>query len=174
MASADNDGARILSHAPPKADARIAYGSDPNQFGDLRLPSNKQSAPLLMFIHGGYWRARYDLTHAGHLCAALASAGVATWNLEYRRVGNAGGGWPGTFEDIAAAREYAKQNAKELASKFGVDASQFVVAGHSAGGALALWLAARDPSIKAVASLAGVNDRRREYELYLRHDADLE
>lgn len=171
MAPADNDGTRLLSVAPPKADARIVYGSDRNQFGELRLPANRKNAPLLMFIHGGYWRARYDLTHAGHLCAALARAGIATLNVEYRRVGNAGGGWPGTFEDIAAARQYCARNAKELAAKFAIDASHFALAGHSAGGALALWLAARDHNIKAVASLAGVNDLHRAWELHLSHDA---
>jgi acetyl esterase/lipase len=174
MASPDNDGARILSAAPAQPDARITYGPDANQFGELRLPSNKKNAPLLIFIHGGYWRARYNLTHAGHLCAALAQAGVATLNIEYRRVGNAGGGWPGTFEDIAAARQYVSHHAKELAANFNVDAARLAVAGHSAGGALALWLAARDRKITAVASLAGVNDLHRAWELHLSHDAVVE
>jgi acetyl esterase/lipase len=174
MAVPDNDGDRLLSHAPPRADARIVYGRDPNQFGELRLPKSKPKAPLLLFIHGGYWRARYDLKHAGHLCTALARAGIATLNLEYRRVGNTGGGWPGTFEDIAAARQYLAQNTKELAGKFSVDVSKLMVAGHSAGGALALWLAAREPNITTVASLAGVNDLRRAWELHLSHDAVVE
>src|SRR5947209_8341551 len=170
MAAADNDGTRILATPAPKADARIAYGSDPNQFGDLRLPSNKKAAPLLMFIHGGYWRARYDLTHAGHLCAALARAGVATWNVEYRRVGNSGGGWPGTFQDVEAAWRFRRQ----IAAKYSLDLAHCALAGHSAGGALALWLAARDRSIKAVASLAGVNNLQRAFELHLSHDAVVE
>lgn len=169
MFSADNDGSRILSHAPPPADARLAYGGDPNQFGDLRLPKSVNDAPLLMFIHGGYWRARYDLAHAGHLCAALAAAGMATFNIEYRRVGNAGGGWPGTFEDIESAWNFAK---RELALKYGVH--PVWVAGHSAGGALALWLASRDPKLKAVASLAGVIDLQRAWELHLSNDAVVE
>jgi 4-hydroxy-3-polyprenylbenzoate decarboxylase len=101
----------ILSLAAPPADARIAYGSDPNQFLDLRLPKkdpptgtkkSEKLYPLVINIHGGYWRARYNLDHAGHLCAALAAKGVATANLEYRRVGNEGGGWPNTFADIRA------------------------------------------------------------------------
>ena len=171
MLAADNDGTRILSTSPPPADARINYGQTPNQFGELRLPPGRKSAPLLMFIHGGYWRARYNLTHAGHLCAALTGTGIATLNLEYRRTDNAGGGWPGTFEDIAAARQYVAKNAKELARKFDLDVSRFAVAGHSAGGALALWLAARDTSIRVAASLAGVNDLHRAWELHLSNDA---
>src|SRR5579872_116183 len=98
----------ILREAPPKADARIAYGPDEFNFADLRLPQGKDKSkektahPVVMFVHGGYWRARYDLAHAGHACAALTGAGFATWHIEYRRVGNPGGGWPGSFEDITS------------------------------------------------------------------------
>ncbi|MBV8207258.1 MAG: prolyl oligopeptidase family serine peptidase [Acidobacteria bacterium] len=168
--AADNDGNRILGTAPPPANARLAYGPDPQQFGDLRR-TKTDGAPLLMFIHGGYWRAPYDLTHAGHLCSALEAGGVATWNVEYRRVGNSGGGWPGTFEDIAAARQYLVASRRRFASEFRVDTSKIGVAGHSAGGALALWLASRDPSLSAATSLAGVIDLRRAWELHLSRDA---
>src|SRR5271155_3855132 len=99
----------ILSLTPPKADARLAYGSDENQFIDLRLPKAKGPHPLAIAIHGGYWRAKYDLGYMGHLCAALTSKGIATANLEYRRVGNAGGGWPGTFADVRAAYQFLTQ-----------------------------------------------------------------
>lgn len=174
MAPPDNDGTRILTTTPPAPDARLVYGTDPNQFAELRLAKNKKVAPLLMFIHGGYWRARYNLTHAGHLCAALARAGVATLNIEYRRVGNAGGGWPGTFDDIAAAARYVQRNAKLLASQYRIDTTRVALAGHSAGGQLALWLAARDGSIRPVASLAGVNDLARAWELHLSNDAVVE
>src|ERR1700741_2192630 len=103
----------ILTLAPPPADARISYGSDPNQFLDLRLPKTKTARPLAINIHGGFWRARYDLTHAGHLCAALTAKGLATANVEYRRVGNVGGGWPGTFADIRAAYQFLSQNGRK-------------------------------------------------------------
>ena len=98
----------ILSRQPPPADIRLTYGSDPNQFLDLRLPKQKSTEPhrLVINIHGGFWRAKYNLDHAGHLCAALTAKGVATANLEYRRVGNDGGAWPGTFEDIRAAYQF--------------------------------------------------------------------
>ena len=105
----------ILSLVPPPADARIAYGSDPNQFFELRLPKDgkksKNSFPLVINIHGGYWRATYNLDHAGHLCAALTAKDLATANLEYRRVGNEGGGWPNTFADIRSAYNVLLQNA---------------------------------------------------------------
>src|SRR6202007_778161 len=101
------------SLAPPKADSRAAYGSDANQFVDLRLPKAKGPHALAIVIHGGYWRAKYDLVYAGHLCAALRAKGIATANVEYRRVGNPGGGWPGTFEDIARAWRFLPQIAKQ-------------------------------------------------------------
>jgi acetyl esterase/lipase len=161
----------ILSKTAPPADARIAYGPDPNQFFDLRLPKTGRSAyPLVVNIHGGYWRAKYNLDHAGHLCAALTADGVASANLEYRRVGNPGGAWPGTFADIRSAYHFLLQNA----GKHNLDSSRLVVMGHSAGGQLALCLAAHEPSIKAVISLAGVLDLRRAYELHLSHDAVVE
>lgn len=161
----------ILSKAPPPADARIAYGTDPNQFFDLRLPKGQKSPfPLVINIHGGYWRAKYNLDHAGHLCAALTSSGLATANLEYRRVGNEGGAWPGTFEDIRSAYQFLIQNAKN----HNLDASRVVVMGHSAGGQLALCLAAHEPRIKNVISLAGVVDLLRAYELHLSNDAVVE
>jgi len=92
----------ILTATSPPADARLPYGNDPNQFGELRVPKGDGPFPVGMNIHGGFWRAKYDLAHAGHLCAALTSKGIATFNLEYRRVGNKGGGWPGSFEDVVA------------------------------------------------------------------------
>src|ERR1700719_1354052 len=104
----------LLTLPPPPADARIAYGADPNQFLDLRLPAREKGqtlSPLVINIHGGYWRAKYNLDHAGHLCAALTTKGLATANLEYRRGGNDGGAWPGTFADIRSAYSFLVQNA---------------------------------------------------------------
>ena len=112
MTSSDD----ILSLAPPLADARVVYGGDPNQFVDLRLRKGKGPHALAMVIHGGYWRAKYDLGYAGHLCAALTAKGIATANLEYRRVGNAGGGWPGTFADVRAAYQFLLQGAQKYES----------------------------------------------------------
>jgi acetyl esterase/lipase len=156
--------------AQPAFDARLKYGTDPNQFGDLRLPKSKAKFPLLVMIHGGFWRAKYDLAHTGHLCAALTREGFATFNLEYRRAGNPGGGWPGTFEDIIAGYRFIHQNA----AKYNIDPSKSVVMGHSAGGQLALCLAAREPHLKGAVSLGGVVNVRRAWELHLSNDAAVE
>lgn len=162
----------ILTLAPPRADARIAYGSDPNQFLDLRLPDPKAAAPhsVLINIHGGFWRAQYNLDHAGHLCAALTSKGLATANLEYRRVGNEGGAWPGSFSDIRDAYNFFMQNARQ----HNLNPQKTVVMGHSAGGQLALCLAAHEPRITRVVSLAGVVDLQRAYHLHLSNNAVVE
>ncbi|HEV2546199.1 MAG TPA: alpha/beta hydrolase [Stellaceae bacterium] len=157
----------ILELVPPPADARIAYGTDRNQFGEIRLPKSSGPFPLVMNIHGGFWRARYDLGHAGHLCAALTAKGLATWNVEYRRVGNAGGGWPGTFEDVRTAYRFLPQ----LAQRYKLDSAKVLVMGHSAGGELALCLAAHETSLKHVISLAGVVDLQQAWELHLGNDA---
>jgi acetyl esterase/lipase len=157
----------VLTDTPPPADVRLNYGQDQFQFGDLRLPQGKAPFPAAMFVHGGFWRARYDLQHAGFLCAALTKAGFVTWNIEYRRVGNPGGGWPGSFEDATSAYQFLRQ----LAGKYPIDAKRIVVIGHSAGGQLALALAAHHNSMRAAVSLAGVVDLRRGYELHLSHDA---
>jgi acetyl esterase/lipase len=161
----------ILSRQPPPADVRLPYGSDPNQFIDLRLPTIKTGPhPLLINIHGGFWRAKYSLDHAGHLCAALTAKGIATANLEYRRVGNEGGAWPGTFEDIRSAYQFLIQNAQ----RHNFDAQRVVVMGHSAGGQLAICLAAHESQVRSVISLAGVVDLQRAYQLHLSHDAVVE
>jgi acetyl esterase/lipase len=162
-----------LALAAPAADRRVAYGTDPNQFLDLRFPATEAPEagfPLVINIHGGFWRARYDLTHAGHLCVALTQRGLVTANLEYRRVGNEGGGWPGTFSDISTAYEFLVEHAEE----YNIDPRRIAIMGHSAGGQLALCLAARAPLVKGVISLAGVVDLQRAYELHLSQDAVVE
>src|SRR5215472_16723632 len=160
----------ILSRQPPPVDLRVSYGSDLNQFIDLRLPAKGKPHPLAINIHGGFWRAKYSLDHAGHLCAALTSQGLATANVEYRRVGNDGGAWPGTFADIRSAYQFLLQNAQ----KHHLDSKNCAVMGHSAGGQLALCLAAHERSITRVISLAGVVDLRQAYELHLSNDAVVE
>lgn len=159
----------ILTKTPPEADIRLPYGEDQNQFIDIRVPAGKGPHPLVFFIHGGYWRAKYDLTYAGHLCNALKKIGIATWNVEYRRVGNAGGGWPGTFEDIRSAYRNLHGRDKSLLSPLNL--KRVCVAGHSAGGQLALCLAAHEPSVKHALSLAGVLDLHRGWDLHLSNDA---
>jgi acetyl esterase/lipase len=162
----------ILDLIPPPADARIAYGDAPQQFGDLRLPKrtgqSPQVFPVALVIHGGYWRSAYGLDHIGHLCAALTRAGVATWSLEYRRIGDPGGGWPATGEDVVRGAEYLRT----LAQRYPLDLTRVVAIGHSAGGQLALWLAAQHKiPLRGVVSLAGVADLRRAWELGLSRGA---
>lgn len=157
----------ILDLTPPPADARIQYGDARQQFGDLRMPqaiATGARVPVAVVIHGGYWRSAYGLDHIGHLCAALTRAGMATWNLEYRRIGEAGGGWPGSAEDVERGTEYLD----ELGKKYPLDLTRVVVIGHSAGGQLALWLAAQHKmALRGAVSLAGVLDLRRAWELHL-------
>lgn len=129
---------------------RHAYGNDPEQFGELSLPGVHGAAGAVVIIHGGFWRARYDLSLGRPLAADLVQRGYAVWNLEYRRLGN-GGGWPGTFEDVAAGID-------RLAD-LDVDTESVVAIGHSAGGHLAVWAAGRaDPAVRltGVVSQAGV------------------
>jgi acetyl esterase/lipase len=109
------------------------YGTDPSQYGELWLP-DRPAAGTVVVIHGGFWRAHRDLSLGRPLAADLAARGYAAWNLEYRRA-LAGGGWPGTFEDVAAGID--------LLATLPVDSSRVVAVGHSAGGHLAAWAAGR-------------------------------
>ncbi len=143
------------SHSAPPADARITYGSAPTQFVDLRIPVGRGPFPVVMLIHGGCWRAQYDLAHLAGAAEALRAAGFATWSVEYRRVGDEGGGDPGTFDDIRAAYDSLVAHTR----RFALDAKRIVLAGHSAGGHLALWLAS-EPHVKVrgVVAMAGITD----------------
>lgn len=146
----------ILSIPPPAdADARIGYGEEPLQFGDLRLPAGPGPHPLLVVVHGGYWQAIYNLTHAGHLCVDLAAHGIATWNIEYRRIGDPGGGFPGTVDDVVAAFAHVE----ELVHGYPLDLGAVAAFGHSAGGQLALLAGVRSGlKLRLVVSAAGVVD----------------
>ena len=131
----------VFQSKPARADQRLSYGSSPSQFGDLRVPHLAPGAlaPLVVFFHGGWWQSDYDLEYAGFLCEALRAEGIATWSVEYRRVGATGGGWPMTFEDAAAGFDYVT----DLARRYPLDLQRVFVMGHSAGGHLAFWLAGR-------------------------------
>jgi acetyl esterase/lipase len=147
----------------------IRYGSDPSQYGELHLPSSTAgSLSVAVVVHGGYWGSAYGLELGTPLAQDLAAHGVAAWNIEYRRIGN-GGGWPGTFVDVANAMD-ALAGKVSAASDNRLDLAKVVVLGHSAGGHIAAWLAARhklsrgtlgaDPLVKPIGyvSQAGVLD----------------
>jgi acetyl esterase/lipase len=120
------------------ADYCISYGDAPQQYGELRLPPGKGRHPVIVFIHGGCWLNAYGLDHVAPLCRALSLQGYAVWTPEYRRIGDAGGGWPGTFEDISNSLAAVQK----MAGSYGLRLDRVIVMGHSAGGHLALWLAA--------------------------------
>jgi len=126
-----------LPARPP--DRTVPYGPEPSQFAELWLPPGSNGAlPVVVLIHGGCWLADYGIAHIRPLAAALADAGFAVWALEYRRVGEPGGGYPGTFRDVAAGVDRLA-----AAGEPRLDPARSVIAGHSAGGHLALWAAAR-------------------------------
>jgi acetyl esterase/lipase len=153
------DSADVLFDSPPPAaDARLAYGPEPKQFGDLRMPTFDRLGPLAVVVHGGAWKATYNLIHAGHLCLALGKAGIATWNVEYRSCGDVEGEWPGAGVDVAAAVRFVA----ELVERYPLDPGRVVLVGHSAGGHLALWAAKR--AQLPVVALAGVSDLRESAE----------
>ena len=118
----------ILEATPPLANSRVSYGTDPNQFGDLWLPPGPAPHPVIVFLHGGFWLKAYNLAHASFACQALSREGFAVWSLEYRRLGQAGGGWPGTFDDVRRGAEHLRQ----LASHYALDLKRVIASGHSA------------------------------------------
>lgn len=157
---------------PVKPTHRIAYGEHEEQFAELYLPNHQTTQlqgithPTIILLHGGCWQAAIDLSGLGPLCLSLSQLGYAVWNLEYRRLDN-GGGWPMTFEDVALGADFLSL----IADKYSLDLSRVISMGHSAGGHLALWLAARKKlssesilynpnplSINSVISLAGIPD----------------
>ena len=154
----------------------VRYGPDPEHVANLHRPAGEGPWPSVVVVHGGFWRDRYDRTVTTSLAEDLARRGLLAWNVEYRRVGREGGGWPGTLADVAAA-------ADALVDVGEADAVRVVALGHSAGGQLALWLAGRHrltpgspggaPRLRprAAVSLAGVVDLVRASEAGLGNGA---
>lgn len=169
-AAAQRLGPRDVDRLPSRpADARINYAAnDPLEFGDLRIPKGRGPFPIAIVIHGGCWSAFATLQNTAAFADALRDAGVATWNVEYRRLDNPGGGWPGTFADVAAAADYVVT----LAKQHDLDLSRAVVVGHSAGAHLALWLAAR-PRLPSSSPLYGKTPLRVRAAVALGGPGDL-
>ena len=125
---------------PPAPGPIIAYGADPLQHVELWRPAGKGPFPVVLMLHGGCWQtgvAKADIMHM--LAADLVRRGIAVWNVEYRGVDVPGGGYPGTFQDVARAADLLGR----VGPKYGLATRSVVVVGHSAGGHLALWLAGR-------------------------------
>jgi len=155
LVAQDRSPVDIIKDPVPPA-KRIPYGTDPLQFGELRVPSGKGPYPVVEIVHGGCWVAKLGnldehivaLDLVRPIAAALTAMGIATWNIEYRRLGNPGGGWPGSFEDVARGTDYLRKIAREN----NLDLARVVTMGHSAGGHFAIWLAAR-PKIPSSSEL---------------------
>jgi acetyl esterase/lipase len=170
----------VLSRPSRPPDLTLSYGSLADHVADLWLPPadgprRAGQWPLVLFLHGGFWRAAYDRRHAGPLAEALAAGGFGVCCPEYRRVGQEGGGWPGTFDDIRAAVAVLPGAVFDATDRR-VDERRVVLAGHSAGGHLALWAASRlsavpQPAARVVVSLAGVCDLADCYRQRLGDDA---
>jgi acetyl esterase/lipase len=131
---------------------RLSYGGHPSQFAQLHLPDGHARVPVVVVIHGGFWRQQYGLELGSPLAHDLRAHGVAAWNIEYRRVGG-GGGWPQTGDDVLAAID-----ALAALDEPRLDLSRVVTLGHSAGGHLAVWAAAHHDRVTGAVSQAGVLD----------------
>lgn len=137
----------LIKQTTPNATAKVAYGTGPLQFGELRVPSGRGPFPVVVLVHGGCWSAKlgnlpdnvvsYELLKP--LAAALAQAGIATWNIEYRRLVDEGAGWPGSYLDLGNGAD----ELRKLAKTYPLDLTRLIAMGHSSGAQLALWLVAR-------------------------------
>lgn len=158
----------LAGRARPAPDATISYGDDPYQKVDVWLPNGDSVHPVVLMVHGGCWQTQIaDRTLMNWIADDLRKRGIAVWNIDYRGVDRPGGGYPGTFNDVAAASDAMATNAV----RFHLDLAHVVAVGHSAGGHLALWLAGRTRlpadsqlrsahplKIKHVVSLGGLPD----------------
>lgn len=159
-----------------KADVAVRYGAAPSQVAELFLPKGKRPHPVVVLLHGGCFLKQYEgFPQTSALAADLAGRGYAVWNVEYRKLGEAGAGYPGTFQDVATALDSLKAEAP----KYALDLKRVIAVGHSAGGHLALWAASRgkiaaasplhaaDPlRIGAVISLAGIGDLKGQGKVF--------
>ncbi|MDX3237550.1 alpha/beta hydrolase [Streptomyces sp. ME03-5709C] len=175
--------ASAFAHAPVPPDATAAYGEHPDQVVDFYRPwpgaDGARPGPLVVLLHGGAWRAAYDRTHISPLAGLLARHGFAVASVEYRRGGGGtvAGRWPDTFDDVAAATDAVAALAAAALGEEAADVRRIVFTGHSAGGHLALWAAARHvlpagsrwhrpgaPALRGVVALAPIADFRAAVE----------
>ena len=164
----------LLERPRPKPDATLPYGPDLLQRVDLWFPAGLKSEtrlhPVVLLVHGGCWTSSVaDRSIMNWIAADLRAAGIAVWNVDYRGVDRPGGGYPGTFEDAARAADLLR----ELAAEYKLDVGRVVAVGHSAGGHLALWLAAR-PRLPAASPLRAPDPLRIVHVVSLGGLPDLE
>jgi acetyl esterase/lipase len=167
-----HDPREVMTRPAPAPDMTVRYGPLPEHVADVRWPTSPISgpAPLVVVVHGGFWRSAIDRAHTGPQCAGLAAEGFVVAAIEYRRTGQEGGGWPGTFEDVGAAVDAVPGLVAEAAAVagIGVDAGRTVLLGHSAGGHLVAWLATQErPEVVGAVSLGGVLNLDAAYRLGL-------
>ena len=167
--------ADYMALSGPAPSATFAYGSAPSQYAELFLPPGKGPFPVAVLVHGGCWTKEFGgIEQLRNIAGALAARGIASWNVEYRRVDEAGGGYPGTYQDMNAALDTLAAQA----ARYPLDLTRLVAVGHSAGGQLVQWMAgrARIPAasplhpgstlqVRRVVSLGGLADLRREAAL---------
>src|SRR5215472_18908493 len=189
---AGGDHADVLTRLGRPPDLVLSYGDGTDQIADVHLPPERDPAasrsaervPLIIFLHGGFWRAQYGREHTRPLAGALAEAGFVVCAPEYRRSGQPGGGWPGMFDDVAAAVDRLPALVAEATDGLvGSDPGGVVLAGHSAGGHLALWAASRhnlpagsrwhagESAWHGVVALAAVSDLAASYRKALGRQA---
>lgn len=161
-------GQEFVSLPRKAADFLFQYGDQPQQQAELRIPTSQGPYPVVILLHGGCFKSTFaNLRSLGPAADALKMSGIASWNIEYRRLGEPGAGWPGTYLDVGRAVDYLRT----IAAQYRLDLNRVVVMGHSAGGDLAMWVAARsrlptespiyvaDPlTVKGVVNLAGTGD----------------
>jgi len=149
--------AAVLELEKSQATHLIQYGLNPLQYGELWLPDSKDANykhPLVIFVHGGCWLNEFDISHTHAFSTALANNGYAVWSIEYRRTGDQGGGWPGSYQDIEKAIDFVP-NLRD----YPIDLRKIALLGHSAGGHLALLAGSeRRASLSAVIGLAAIYD----------------
>lgn len=179
------DPREILTRPPPTPDLTLSYGPGLDHVADVWLPRGDVAA-LVLFLHGGFWQAAFDRRHTATLAAALAREGFVACTPEYGRIGEPGGGWPGTFDDVALAFDTLPGLLAEAAGRMAavrMDPGRVVLAGHSAGGHLAMWGAGRHripagspwhlpaPSCLGAVALAPISDLAECQALGLEEDA---
>ena len=164
-----------LALTGPAPGVHIAYGAAPSQYAQLFRPEGSGPFPVVVLVHGGCWTVAFGgITQMRNVAGALAAQGIAVWNVEYRRVDEPGGGYPGTYEDMHAALDSLQQHA----SRYQLDTGRIVAMGHSAGGQLVQWIAGREQlpkssplyrdkylPVKNILSLGGLADLRHEKDL---------